>query len=72
MKVEDAEIAPAWPTMRPAVRRPVRPSFMPVFPPRGAPWAEWREALAFTGYSVASYLLLNVVEDPAWLALAFC
>lgn len=23
-------------------------------------------------YRVGAYLLLNVVEDPAWLALAFC
>ena len=55
-------------------RMPVRarPVFMPVFPPRGAPWAEWREALVFTAYSVGNYLVLNVVEDPAWLALAFC
>jgi hypothetical protein len=49
-----------------------RPAFLPVFPPRDAPWAEWREALLFTGYSLGNYLLLNVVEDPAWLALAFC
>lgn len=55
-------------------RKPARarPVFMPVFPPRGAPWTEWREALAFTAYSVGNYLVLNVVEDPAWLALAFC
>ncbi|MDB5893244.1 MAG: hypothetical protein JWQ88_775 [Rhodoferax sp.] len=54
-------------------RRPLpRPAFLPVWPARGAPWAEWREAFAFTGYGVGNYLLLNVVEDPAWLALAFC
>ncbi|MDB5846792.1 MAG: hypothetical protein JWP29_544 [Rhodoferax sp.] len=53
-------------------RMAVRPAFLPVLPPRGAPWAEWREALVYTGYSLGSYLLLNVVEDPAWLALAFC
>lgn len=53
-------------------RPAIRPSFLPVLPPRGAPWAEWREALAFIGYSLGHYLVLNVVEDPAWLALAFC
>ncbi|WP_157900040.1 hypothetical protein [Rhodoferax koreensis] len=61
--------------MNPALARSramVRPSFLPVLPPRGAPWPEWREALAFLGYSLGNYLVLNVVEDPAWLALAFC
>ncbi|WP_394787871.1 hypothetical protein [Rhodoferax sp.] len=26
----------------------------------------------YLSYRVGAYLLLNVVEDPAWLAWAFC
>jgi len=32
----------------------------------------WRDSLEFWCYRVGAYLVLNVVEDPAWLALAFC
>nr|WP_165830836.1 hypothetical protein [uncultured Albidiferax sp.] len=35
----------------------------------------WSEALLlgeYLSYRVGAYLLLNVVEDPAWLAWAFC
>ena len=66
--------AEAAPDFAPAARRPAfpRPAFLPVWPARGAPWSAWREAMAFTGYALGNYLLLNVVEDPAWLALAFC
>ncbi len=28
--------------------------------------------IEFWAYRTSSYLLLNVVEDPAWLALVFC
>ena len=66
--------ADASPLSAAPLRRPPlpRPAFLPVWPAPGAPWAEWREAIAFTGYGLGNYLLLNVVEDPAWLALAFC
>lgn len=35
----------------------------------------WPEAMAlgeYLSYRVVAYMLLNVVEDPAWLAWAFC
>ena len=35
----------------------------------------WGDALLlgeYLSYRVGAYLLLNVVEDPAWLAWAFC
>ena len=33
--------------------------------------ALWEQA-QFWAYRTSSYLLLNVIEDPAWLALVFC
>jgi hypothetical protein len=36
---------------------------------------DWRDALRqarYASYQLGTYLLLNVVEDPAWLAWAFC
>jgi hypothetical protein len=38
--------------------------------PRG-----WRDAIRqtrYVSYQLGAYLLLNVVEDPAWLAWALC
>jgi hypothetical protein len=35
-------------------------------------WAEIVAGGQFWTYRIGSYLLLNVVEDPAWLALMFC
>ena len=35
-------------------------------------WAELASQLEFWSYRASNYLLLNVVEDPAWLALIFC
>ncbi len=37
--------------------------------------SDWRDAIGqtrFVSYQLGAYLLLNVVEDPAWLAWAFC
>lgn len=42
----------------------------------GIAWpTTWAEALPlgeYLSYRVGAYLLLNVVEDPAWLAWALC
>ena len=35
-------------------------------------WAEKALTAQFWSYRLSSYLLLNVIEDPAWLALIFC
>ena len=35
-------------------------------------WADKRLTALFWSYRLSSYLLLNLVEDPAWLALIFC
>ena len=33
---------------------------------------EFHASLEFWFYRVGGYLLLNVLDDPAWLALMFC
>jgi len=33
---------------------------------------ELQAALEFWFYRAGAYLLLNVLDDPAWLALMFC
>ena len=42
----------------------------------GLAWpATWADAVAlveYLSYRVGTYVVLNVVEDPAWLAWAFC
>lgn len=35
-------------------------------------WAELFEQGQYWAYRAASYLAINYLEDPAWLALAFC
>lgn len=35
-------------------------------------WAEVVTSGQSWAYRLGGYLLLNVVEDPAWLALMFC
>lgn len=35
-------------------------------------WADALQLGEFLSYRVGVYLVLNVVEDPAWLAWAFC
>ena len=35
-------------------------------------WSEKSLLAKFWTYRLAAYLLLNVVDDPAWLALVFC
>ena len=52
-------------------------SFIPNIPmpaASGGPrtWAEKALTAQFWSYRLSSYLLLNVIEDPAWLALIFC
>jgi hypothetical protein len=31
-----------------------------------------KERLEFWVYRISAYLLINVIDDPAWLALIFC
>ncbi len=33
---------------------------------------DWREQVACWAYRAGAYLMLNVLEDPALLALVFC
>lgn len=35
-------------------------------------WLADRPQIEFWVYRASAYVLLNVVEDPAWLALMFC
>jgi len=35
-------------------------------------WLSERPFIEFWVYRASAYVLLNVVEDPAWLALMFC
>jgi hypothetical protein len=35
-------------------------------------WTEKALTAQFWTYRLGAYLMLNVVEDPAWLALIFC
>ena len=35
-------------------------------------WPDIASALHFRVYQMASYLLFNVMDDPAWLAMIFC
>lgn len=35
-------------------------------------WADAAQLGEYLSYRVGVYLVLNVVEDPAWLAWAFC
>ena len=41
-------------------------------PPWPQTWSEKSLVAQFWTYRLAAYLLLNVVDDPAWLALVFC
>ena len=34
--------------------------------------SEWLERMTYWLYRSASYVQLNFVDDPAWLALIFC
>lgn len=59
--------------MLPIYRRPVRSDFLPASfaalnTLRTDPWF----ALELWAYRAYGYLMVNVVEDPAWLALVFC
>ena len=44
----------------------------PSAPSRPRTWSEKSLVAQFWTYRLAAYLLLNVVDDPAWLALVFC
>ena len=33
---------------------------------------DWQAKFEFWFYRVGAYLLVNVLDDPAWLALMFC
>lgn len=33
---------------------------------------EWMERARFWAYRVGAFVVLNVLDDPAWLALIFC
>lgn len=33
---------------------------------------DWREQVIFWAYRLGAYLMLNVLEDPAFVALVFC
>ncbi len=35
-------------------------------------WGDLLDLVQYWGYRAASYLVINYLEDPAWLALAFC
>jgi hypothetical protein len=35
-------------------------------------WVEIMASGQFWAYRLGAYLLLNVIDDPAWLALMFC
>jgi len=35
-------------------------------------WADIKISGKFWAYRLSAYLLLNFVDDPAWLALMFC
>jgi len=35
-------------------------------------WGEWIDRMQYWGYRAASYLAINYLEDPAWLAFALC
>lgn len=35
-------------------------------------WAKTRSTAQFWTYRLSAYILLNVVDDPVWLALVFC
>lgn len=39
-----------------------------------APVPEWtqRDVWAFRFYQIGGYVLLNLIDEPAWLALMFC
>lgn len=45
---------------------------IPSAPSRPRTWSEKSLVAQFWTYRLAAYLLLNVVDDPAWLALVFC
>ena len=48
--------------------------FMPStsFELTSAPSLELRDRAHYWLYRIAAYLLINVIDDPAWLALIFC
>ncbi len=33
---------------------------------------DWITAVQYWAYRVGGYVVLNVLDDPAWLALIFC
>jgi hypothetical protein len=35
-------------------------------------WTDLTTALQFWIYRVGGYLVLNILDEPAWLALMFC
>lgn len=39
---------------------------------RYAPWSERRELLHAWVYRFGIYAALNIIDEPAWLALIFC
>jgi len=39
---------------------------------RSLPWPQRMELLRLWGHRVGMYTVLNLLDDPAWLALMFC
>lgn len=35
-------------------------------------WSEWVFCLECLEYRVGNFMLLNFIDDPAWLAFMFC
>ena len=50
----------------------IRSMPLTLFEPTAQPIFDEKERLAYWTYRIGAYLLINVVDDPAWLALMFC
>jgi hypothetical protein len=48
------------------------PSFEPVRLPGGGGRTITRDTIELWFYQLGAFVLLNVVDDPAWLAMMFC
>lgn len=35
-------------------------------------WADWMTLAQYWAYRAGGFVVLNVLDDPAWLALMFC
>ena len=43
-----------------------------VMPQQALTWADLKARTELWVYRIGTYLLINVMDDPAWLALMFC